>query len=79
MQESGHLHFIETTVPSPFPNFDIDFASGHTEKMMIPKIRIDGKTICYISDLLPSVGHIPLAYVMGYDVALVTLEEKESF
>ena len=54
--------------------------SGHTEKMMIPKIRIQNKTICYVADLLPSVGHIPLPYVMGYDVRpLITLEEKEKF
>ena len=48
--------------------------------MMIPKIRYKNKVICYMADLLPSVGHIPLAYVMGYDTRpLMTLEEKEKF
>jgi hypothetical protein len=48
--------------------------------MMIPKIRVNGKTVCYMADLLPSVGHIPLAYVMGYDIRpLITIEEKEKF
>jgi glyoxylase-like metal-dependent hydrolase (beta-lactamase superfamily II) len=80
MQESGHLHFIDTSVPSPFSQFDIEYASGHTEKMMIPKVRIGGRVICYVADLLPSVGHIPLAYVMGYDTRpLITLAEKEKF
>ena len=80
MEESGHLKFIANDVTSPFPNFEIILTSGHTEKMMIPRIKINGKTVCYMADLLPSVGHIPLPYVMGYDVRpLVTLEEKEKF
>lgn len=79
MQESGHLSFIENGT-SPFANVDITFVSGHTEKMMIPKIRYKEHVICFMADLLPSVGHIPLAYVMGYDTRpLLTLEEKEKF
>ncbi len=79
MQESGHLSFIDINT-SPFKQFDIFFASGHTDKMMIPKIRYKDRVICFMADLLPSVGHIPLAYVMGYDTRpLLTLEEKESF
>ena len=80
MQESGHLEFISPSARSPFLQFDILYVSGHTEKMMIPKIKYKDKTICYMADLLPSVGHIPLAYVMGYDTRpLITLEEKEKF
>ena len=80
MEESGHLKFIDTSLGSHFPQFDIAYTSGHTEKMMIPKINMDGKVICYMADLLPSVGHIPLAYVMGYDTRpLITLQEKEAF
>jgi glyoxylase-like metal-dependent hydrolase (beta-lactamase superfamily II) len=79
MQESGHLKFIENQV-SAFSQFDIFFASGHTDKMMIPKIKYKNHTICFMADLLPSVGHIPLPYVMGYDTRpLLTLEEKERF
>jgi glyoxylase-like metal-dependent hydrolase (beta-lactamase superfamily II) len=78
MQESGQLKFIEDhegDVP-----FEIFYASGHTDRMMIPKIPYKGRTICFTADLLPSVGHIPLPYVMGYDTRpLLTLEEKESF
>jgi glyoxylase-like metal-dependent hydrolase (beta-lactamase superfamily II) len=80
MQESGHLNFIEIDKPSPFHQFDLFFASGHTDKMMVPKIKYNGKTICFMADLLPSVGHIPLPYVMGYDTRpLLTIEEKEKF
>jgi glyoxylase-like metal-dependent hydrolase (beta-lactamase superfamily II) len=81
MQESGHLKFIfENDRPSPFGFMEIFYASGHTEKMMIPKIKYKEHTICFMADLLPSVGHIPLPYVMGYDTRpLITLKEKEAF
>jgi glyoxylase-like metal-dependent hydrolase (beta-lactamase superfamily II) len=80
MEESGHLNFVEIEKQSPFSQFDLFFASGHTDKMMVPKIKYKGKTICFVADLLPSVGHIPLPYVMGYDTRpLITLEEKERF
>jgi glyoxylase-like metal-dependent hydrolase (beta-lactamase superfamily II) len=79
IEESGHLHFTEAG-KSPFNQFDILFVSGHTDKMMIPKIRYKDRTVCFMADLLPSVGHIPLAYVMGYDTRpLITLAEKEQF
>ena len=79
MQESGHLSFVDVTIPS-FSQFDILTVSGHTDKMMIPKIRYKDKVICYMADLLPSVGHIPLAYLMAYDTRpLITLKEKEEF
>jgi glyoxylase-like metal-dependent hydrolase (beta-lactamase superfamily II) len=78
MEESGHLKFIDSS--TPFAHCDLTFASGHTEKMMIPKIKYRNYTICFMADLLPSVGHIPLPYVMGYDTRpLLTLQEKEAF
>jgi glyoxylase-like metal-dependent hydrolase (beta-lactamase superfamily II) len=80
MQQSGNLSFVDLKKSSPFTQFDILTVSGHTDKMMIPKIRYKDKVICYMADLLPSVGHIPLPYVMGYDTRpLITLEEKEKF
>ena len=60
--------------------FDVLFVDGHTEKQMIPMIRYKNKTICFMADLLPTVGHIRLPFIMGYDVRpLVTLTEKEAF
>ena len=56
------------------------FVDGHTESMMIPQIQYKEKTIVFMADLLPSVGHIPLPYVMGYDTRpLITLDEKAKF
>jgi len=80
MQESGHLNFIETNKPSPFKQFDLFYTSGHTDKMMVPKIKYKGKVICFVADLIPSMHHIPLPYVMGYDTRpLLTMEEKDVF
>ena len=79
IQESGHLNFINRA--EKFQNFfDVLFVDGHTEAQMIPHIKYKDKTIIFAADLLPSTGHIPLAYVMGYDTRpLLTLKEKSSF
>ena len=61
-------------------NIAVRFVSGHTESMMLPQIQYKGRTVVYMADLLPSQGHIPLPYVMGYDMfPLTTLNEKTSF
>jgi glyoxylase-like metal-dependent hydrolase (beta-lactamase superfamily II) len=79
MQESGQLKFTNEN-KCPFTQFDILYSSGHTDSMMIPKIKYNGTTVCYMADLLPSVGHLPLPYVMAYDTRpLISLEEKEKF
>ena len=84
MQESGQLQFIQKPTSDFLQQselgFGIFFVDGHTEKMMIPHIRYQEKTICFMADLLPTAGHIPLPYVMGYDTRpLLTLPEKEKF
>ena len=83
IQESGQLKFVERSgsfSTEVFPNIDLLFVDGHTDSMMIPHIKYKGRTIVFMADLLPSVGHIPLPYVMGYDTRpLITLEEKGSF
>ena len=83
LQESGQLKFIERVgdyTTNVFNNFDVLFVDGHTESMMIPHIHYKGKTLVFMADLLPSVGHIPIPYVMGYDTRpLLTLNEKEKF
>ena len=79
IQESGQLNFIKKD--KSFINYiDVLFVDGHTEAQMIPHIKYKDKTIIFAADLLPSTGHIPLAYVMGYDVQpLKTLNEKSKF
>ncbi|NLP57210.1 MBL fold metallo-hydrolase [Lutibacter sp. B1] len=84
MEASGQLNFVELPSNDFAKNtklgFDILFADGHTEKQMIPHIQYKGKTVVYVADLLPTVGHIPLPYVMGYDTRpLLTMNEKEKF
>lgn len=79
IQESGQLKFLEEQAEL-FPGFTVMYARGHTDAMMIPHIKYKGRTIAYMADLLPSTGHIPLPYVMGYDTRpLITLDEKAKF
>lgn len=84
IKESGQLNFIkrkneQSIVKSIFDNIDIIFVDGHTDSMMLPIIHHKGKSIYYMADLIPSIGHIPIPYVMGYDTRpLLTLSEKEN-
>jgi glyoxylase-like metal-dependent hydrolase (beta-lactamase superfamily II) len=79
IQESGQLRFI-TENPFQQVGFDVLKMDGHTEKQMLPKISYQGKTIVFMADLLPTIGHIPVPYVMGYDTRpLLTIKEKEAF
>jgi glyoxylase-like metal-dependent hydrolase (beta-lactamase superfamily II) len=76
---SGQLNFIQTD-ESPFSFIDFFLADGHTEKQLIPLIRQKEITLAYAADLIPSLAHIPLAYVASYDVRpLLAMEEKERF
>lgn len=84
IEESGQLHFVSRNNESFQKNtalgFDVLFVDGHTEKQMIPHIKHNGKTVVFMADLLPTVGHLPLPYVMGYDIRpLETLKEKALF
>lgn len=81
IQESGRLKFIDNQDGVTFTeNIKIRFAYGHTDSMMLPQISYKGKTILYMADLLPSIGHIPLPYVMAYDMfPMKTLEEKKRY
>ena len=93
LQDSGVLEMISapaaasgndpmTTIPLlPFlPDIDLRFAEGHTAAMMLPQISYKNRQVVFMADLLPSVGHLPLAYVMGYDgFPLQTMREKKAF
>jgi len=81
LKESGQLRFIEDPGPfiskTPFP-FSIQLINGHTEKQMLPLLEYKGHSILYAADLIPTVGHLPVPYVMGYDTRpLLSLQEKE--
>jgi glyoxylase-like metal-dependent hydrolase (beta-lactamase superfamily II) len=88
IQESGQLKFVDVSKPANdrlaetkfSDSISLRFVSGHTSAMMLPQINYNGKTIVYMADLLPSAAHIPLPYVMGYDMfPLTTLNEKKAF
>lgn len=88
IEESGQLNFLDINggtdgrlgETSFADNISVRFVSGHTESMMLPQIKYKDRTIVFMADLLPSQGHIPLPYVMAYDMfPLTTLNEKKSF
>ncbi len=80
LKESGQLKMIDENNPVFSSNIRIRFANGHTKSMMLPQINYNGTTLLYMADLLPSAAHIPLPYVMAYDMfPLATLQEKEFF
>ncbi|SFU27129.1 Glyoxylase, beta-lactamase superfamily II [Pustulibacterium marinum] len=85
MESSGQLNFVDVPSAGDFLEngplgFDILYVDGHTDKQMIPFFNYKGKKLVFAADLLPTVGHIPLPYVMGYDTRpLLTMSEKEKF
>lgn len=84
IEASGHLKHLSVpngdTLHGSDLGFDVFFANGHTDKQMIPMISYKGETLCFMADLLPTVGHISVPFVMGYDTRpLLTLDEKERF
>jgi glyoxylase-like metal-dependent hydrolase (beta-lactamase superfamily II) len=84
MEESGKLHYItpsgDTFQTESGLGFGILYVDGHTDKQMIPHINYKGKTLVFMADLLPTAGHIPLPFIMGYDTRpLLTLSEKAAF
>jgi len=88
IQESGKLKFIEVAkgnesklgIVKFSENISVRFVNGHTQAMMLPQNNYNGKTIVFMADLLPSAGHIPIPYIMAYDMQpLLSLQEKRSF
>jgi len=91
IKESGQLQFINVPEKglgangklssTPFTDaISVRFVNGHTDKMMLPQICYKGQTIVYMADLLPSVAHIPIPYIMAYDMfPLTSMTEKKAF
>jgi glyoxylase-like metal-dependent hydrolase (beta-lactamase superfamily II) len=81
LMESGQLTLYDSDDSGICPELGLDLllVNGHTEKMALPKVKYQGKTILFTSDLVPTAGHIPVPYLMGYDVRpLITMDEKSS-
>lgn len=81
IEESGQLKFADVADNASIAdNFNVIFVNGHTNNMMLPKITYGDKTIVYMADLLPSAAHIPIPYIMAYDMfPYTTLQEKKAF
>lgn len=89
IQESGQLKFVDVGrgsaeenvhLEAVMPNMDVFVVNGHTDAMMIPLIHYKGRVVAFMADLLPSIHHIPLPWVMAYDTRpLLTMTEKKEF
>ena len=88
IQESGKLKFMEAVKGNESKlgevNFSetisVRFVNGHTQGMMVPQISYKSKKVVFMADLLPSAGHIPIPYIMAYDMQpLLSLQEKKLF
>jgi glyoxylase-like metal-dependent hydrolase (beta-lactamase superfamily II) len=78
IKDSGQLQFIDEQSSPIHQHIDIEIVSGHTESMILPVISLSGRKLLYCADLIPSMAHIPIPYVMGYDTRpLLTIEEKQ--
>lgn len=76
IEESGQLNVLDSS-HTPL-GFDVLLVDGHTEKQMLPLLNYKGKRILFAADLIPTAGHLPIPYVMGYDTRpLLSLQEKE--
>ena len=77
IEESGQLNLLDSSYPL---GFDVLLVDGHTEKQMLPLLNYKGKRILFAADLIPTAGHLPIPYVMGYDTRpLLSLQEKKRF
>ncbi len=78
IKESGQLKLLSSNQHNDSLPFDLRFVDGHTEKQMLPQIKYKDRTIVFCADLIPSVHHVRLPYIMAYDMRpLQTLSEKE--
>ena len=79
IQESGQLRFIGDDMRISH-NITAFIANGHTEAMMVPLINYNGRTLVFAADLIPSAAHVPVNYVMAYDVQpLISMSESQTF
>ncbi|MCX6271875.1 MAG: MBL fold metallo-hydrolase [Bacteroidetes bacterium] len=79
IRDSGQLSLIENN-RTLFAGVSVRLFNGHTEGQLIPFIDYQEKTIVYCGDLIPTSAHIPVPYIMGYDIRpLISMKEKEDF
>lgn len=82
IQASGQLQFVDQRggAGAILPGLSVRLVYGHTDAMMLPQFAYKDRTVVFMADLLPSMHHIPIPWVMAYDMfPLTTLQEKKTF
>ncbi|MBK8506518.1 MAG: MBL fold metallo-hydrolase [Saprospiraceae bacterium] len=79
LKDQGLLQYIDYQKEDVewLPHLKVRFVDGHTSAQMILIIEAE-PTIVFCADLMPSIWHVPLPYIMAYDMQpMLTLEEKQ--
>ncbi len=77
IKEYGRLNLIEGEIDL-FSQISIIVSNGHTPGLQLLKISDSEQTLFYAADLMPCTSHIPLPYIMGFDLnPLITLADKK--
>jgi glyoxylase-like metal-dependent hydrolase (beta-lactamase superfamily II) len=79
IKDLGKLKFVDTHDGGEWQDgIIVRYMQGHTESMMVPIINVNGRSIVFCADLIPSSAHVALPWVMSYDMQpLKTLKEKK--
>ncbi len=79
LHEEGVLQFIDGT--SQFDDeIELIEINGHTFAQQMVKLSDESTTLLFCGDLIPTMSHIPIPYVMGYDIQpLITVQEKKKY
>jgi glyoxylase-like metal-dependent hydrolase (beta-lactamase superfamily II) len=76
VERAGRFDFVEGE-REIIPGIRVVPTPGHVPHHQSVVISSDGETACFLADLIPTAAHLPLPWIMGYDVEpLVTLESK---
>ncbi len=79
IQDAGQLSLIEGEVEIA-PGVELVRVPGHTANMMCVKLSGGGKSAFFLADLIPTTAHLPLPWIMGYDLyPMTTLENKKKW
>jgi glyoxylase-like metal-dependent hydrolase (beta-lactamase superfamily II) len=78
LQEQGRLELVDGE-GELFPGIRVHLLHGHTTALQCPVVSDGRTTLFYCADLMPTVSHVQLPWIMAYDLRpLVTLEEKRT-
>lgn len=77
LEAAGQLRFWDEQA-AVLDGIDALVSDGHTVGQIIPRVRLGERTVIFAADLVPSRWHVPLPYIMAYDINPVRLLEEKA-